>query len=339
MQTLDLMLRGAAIGASLFVGARLILGAVPPRKWVPLMALALCVSCYLIVSSPYIPQLPAGWENLAVAGAILTPLALTWTALELLFDGIRRHWIWLAFAAASAAAGLVSGVVPVLGVVHARSVALLYLGLLVLAAVSTPDDLVESRRRFRRGFVVAFGGLGVIIAVVEISFDTNALPDAMLLVQASAFVVLTILFGVWSLSPEAEIWCPAPSPKKPVTQPGSNPIIASLLAAMKDGAWRTEGLTIGTLAADLGVPEHRLRAAINRELGFRNFSAFINGYRIEGAMRDLDDVSQSDRTILQIAYESGFASLGPFNRAFREHTGSSPREYRNRPRKGADSFE
>ena len=29
----------------------------------------------------------------------------------------------------------------------------------------------------------------------------------------------------------------------------------------------------------LGTPEHRLRALINRKLGHRNFSSFLNGYR------------------------------------------------------------
>ncbi|MEH6359921.1 MAG: helix-turn-helix domain-containing protein, partial [Amylibacter sp.] len=96
------------------------------------------------------------------------------------------------------------------------------------------------------------------------------------------------------------------------------------------GAWREEGLTISRLAERLGVPEHKLRTVINRDLNFRNFSTFINGHRILAAMQAFDDPKQSDRAILEIAYDIGFSSLGPFNKAFRSHTGQSPREYRNR---------
>ena len=38
----------------------------------------------------------------------------------------------------------------------------------------------------------------------------------------------------------------------------------------------------------------------------------------------------SDHSIEAIAYDIGFASLGPFNRAFREETGVSPTEWRRK---------
>ncbi len=97
---------------------------------------------------------------------------------------------------------------------------------------------------------------------------------------------------------------------------------------MGAGAWRTEGLTIGALSGQLSVPEHRLRGVINRELGFRNFSTYVNEYRIAAAKAALRDPSRQGVTVLEIAYETGFASLGPFNRAFRAETGQNPTAYR-----------
>ena len=97
---------------------------------------------------------------------------------------------------------------------------------------------------------------------------------------------------------------------------------------MRDGVWREEGLSIGALAQRLNVPEHRLRRAINQGLGHRNFSSFINAARIEAAKAELRDPIKANRTVLEIAYTVGFASLGPFNRAFRAETGQSPTEYR-----------
>ena len=97
---------------------------------------------------------------------------------------------------------------------------------------------------------------------------------------------------------------------------------------MAAGYWREEGLTIGALAAQLHVPEHRLRRAINGGLGHRNFSSFINSHRIAAAKAQLADPEASCTTVLEIAYDVGFASLGPFNRAFRAETGQSPTEFR-----------
>jgi AraC-like DNA-binding protein len=93
-------------------------------------------------------------------------------------------------------------------------------------------------------------------------------------------------------------------------------------------AWRREGLTIGALAEAVGVPEHRLRRLINDHLGFRNFAAFVNVRRIEAAKALLADPAKARMTVAAIAYDLGFGSLGPFNRAFKEATGVTPTEYR-----------
>lgn len=76
------------------------------------------------------------------------------------------------------------------------------------------------------------------------------------------------------------------------------------------------------------MPEHQLRALINGELGHRNFSAFLNAYRLTEAKRLLADPEQARRQVLQIALDVGFGSIAPFNRAFKEATGRTPTEFR-----------
>ena len=39
--------------------------------------------------------------------------------------------------------------------------------------------------------------------------------------------------------------------------------------------YHREGLTIGSLSAEFGVQEYRLRQLINEGLGYRNFNAFF----------------------------------------------------------------
>jgi AraC-like DNA-binding protein len=93
-------------------------------------------------------------------------------------------------------------------------------------------------------------------------------------------------------------------------------------------AYRREGLTIGSLAAELGVPEYRLRQLINEGLGHRNFNSFVNGYRLAEARAALADPVQANVPILTIALDTGFQSLAPFNRAFKMTAGMTPTEYR-----------
>jgi AraC-like DNA-binding protein len=92
--------------------------------------------------------------------------------------------------------------------------------------------------------------------------------------------------------------------------------------------YRQEGLTIAGLARTLDLPEYRLRKVINQQLGYRNFNAFLNDFRIEDACRVLADPAQERLPILNLALDLGYGSPGPFNRAFRAKTGYTPTEYR-----------
>ena len=87
-------------------------------------------------------------------------------------------------------------------------------------------------------------------------------------------------------------------------------------------------------AARLGEPEHRVSRCISAATGFPNFNRLINHHRVEAAKGRLAAADET-RSILQIALDCGFASLGPFNRAFREETGMTPRAYRAAQRSGA----
>ncbi len=105
------------------------------------------------------------------------------------------------------------------------------------------------------------------------------------------------------------------------------------LLAILDGFMRSqrpfldEGLSLRSLAGRLQVPVHHLSMTINAELRV-NFHTYVNAFRVAEAARLLRDASQSDRTILDIAYESGFQSKAAFNRLFRLLVGTSPKEFR-----------
>jgi AraC-like DNA-binding protein len=121
---------------------------------------------------------------------------------------------------------------------------------------------------------------------------------------------------------------PTASSPDPV-DPLDRPTLARLQALMDGGqAWRREGLTIGLVAAEVGAPEHRLRRLINGALGYRNFADYLNARRIEAAKAALADPANARASISALAFDLGYASLGPFNRAFKEATGLTPSAWR-----------
>jgi AraC-like DNA-binding protein len=107
----------------------------------------------------------------------------------------------------------------------------------------------------------------------------------------------------------------------------------------EERVYRVEGLTIGALASRAGAPEYALRRLINGRLGYRNFNAYLNGWRLADAKAALIDPAQREVPISTIALDAGFSSLGPFNRAFKTAEGKTPSEYRDGSRLGDPSPE
>lgn len=91
-------------------------------------------------------------------------------------------------------------------------------------------------------------------------------------------------------------------------------------------------LTLTSLAVKLMMHPHDLSRIINQGIG-KNFSDFINEFRVREISRKIQDPAYDRLTLLGIAYESGFNSKRTFNRVFKEVTGKTPVEYKNSLRK------
>ena len=87
-------------------------------------------------------------------------------------------------------------------------------------------------------------------------------------------------------------------------------------------------LTLTTLAVKLSIHPHDLSRIINVGLE-KNFSDFINEFRVREVARKMQDPVYDRLTLLGIAYESGFNSQRTFHRVFKEMTGKTPLEYKN----------
>lgn len=89
-----------------------------------------------------------------------------------------------------------------------------------------------------------------------------------------------------------------------------------------------ENLKVSDIARELDAPEYLISKAIRTELGAANFNQYVNTLRIEHAQTLLADPDHLKTSILAIGLDSGFASVGPFTRAFKTKTGLTPSEYR-----------
>ena len=200
------------------------------------------------------------------------------------------------------------------------------------------DDLIEARRRTRLWFTVANAVAATLIVMGEIvySLQTGDRSDpAWLSTSRSAVALPVILFGAWwflRLRTEFLVFETVRTPEieSPSIDPKDRATHGRLVSMMEeDKLYREHGLGIGDLAAKLGVPEHQLRALINKGLGYRNFAAFLNRYRLAEAKAALADPEQARTPILTIAMDVGYASLATFNRAFKTEEGTTPSQFRS----------
>ncbi len=102
-----------------------------------------------------------------------------------------------------------------------------------------------------------------------------------------------------------------------------------VLQAINDDALLTmPTLKVSDLADHIGAQEYKVTRCITSHLQYRNFNHMVNNHRIERAIGVFKNPNYNHLHVATIAFDCGFNSLGPFNRAFKQHTGMTPREYR-----------
>lgn len=90
-----------------------------------------------------------------------------------------------------------------------------------------------------------------------------------------------------------------------------------------------EDCTMQLVSEGVGIPMHQLSYVLNKCCK-KNFSDFVNEYRIDLSRHLLQSISYERMTIEAIGFECGFGSISNFNKAFKKITNMTPSEYRNR---------
>lgn len=94
----------------------------------------------------------------------------------------------------------------------------------------------------------------------------------------------------------------------------------------QDAPYLDSDLTLKSLASHLEIHPNQLSWLINQEFN-KNFSGFINHYRVKAFKRISKDPKNSHITLIGLAYESGFNSKTVFNTFFKKETGMTPMQY------------
>ena len=90
--------------------------------------------------------------------------------------------------------------------------------------------------------------------------------------------------------------------------------------------YKNPNLTLTDLASRLNTNRNIISKAINQEFGM-NFNDFVNEKRAEAVIQKLKKGEHVANTLLGIALDCGFNSKTTFNRAFKKHTGTTPKQF------------
>ena len=342
MASLETAIRLMVIGQALLIAAVFLVGNGGRAARVSGAAVMLGAAAYLYMSGPLYGSLPSV-EPFLLLVTLAVPF-LVWSFARAIFDApwppmllnvaagalLIGTWLmhvvdgWVDPATASGASTVLrTG--GLIAMAHA----------LWLAWWGRPDDLVERRRRFRLMFVAVIALQVTAILTIELMFGVGRAPAWLDTTNVIVIAVVMLVLAIPMLRLRKVFFQPdqpLPDASAHLEETGAAHYLyhQRLLALMDEGFYRESGLTVPVLAKRLDYPEHQLRRLINGHMGYRNFSAFLNSYRIEDAKRQLADPELVRTPVLTIALDLGYGSLGPFNRAFKAETGMTPTEYRRR---------
>lgn len=253
---------------------------------------------------------PALWPQLVVATLFVTSLVLY-------------------FAESDAPGGLLGYVANVQSLIGST--------VLLMTFLEPFDGLntSPSERRFRLSFA------GGYLTILAIAFAVQLPEFAPWQTQTQIGLALTSLIAV-SFAVQHRMRHPlntsAPvKASRPRAQTIHDPALAQRLRSLLEDeqVFLDIDIKVAGVSQRLRTPDYKITQCLVSDLGFRNFNQMVNAYRIAEAKRRLASAQYDDCAILIIAMDCGFASIGPFNRAFKAQTDMTPSAYRRKARLAA----
>lgn len=180
-------------------------------------------------------------------------------------------------------------------------------------------------------FLPAFFRVGMLLALcwgISFSYRLFVYDPSYLFYQVFWFLAVAYVFWLaYSVVLNTELFDLPPSPIDRTLKTEDEQILARVITFLEvEKPYLEPQLKLADLAEATGTPRHELSRIINAGTG-QSFFDLINTLRINTFIEAYEAAAEHERSILQLAYQSGFNSKSAFNRAFRKVIGCSPSEY------------
>lgn len=280
-----------------------------------------CSIFYLVARSLFRENATIGWPQLLIVGLIVLP-------------GAAAPWLELGAAQGGEAGAAYAAVLHSM-----RNMQLMFSSTILVLAFwegirGWSDGLSTNERRLRMMYLSVYGMCVFAGTIWQAQPESSAFFDQLevLLQSISANVIVIISW----IAVQYRWTHPLTRPERVVETGDEDQLIARAVERqMRDErAYLIPDLKVATLARRLREPDYKISRAITRILGARNFNQYVNALRIEHAKAMLAGEAGRTRSILSVALDSGFASIGPFNRAFKASEDMTPRQYRSAAQDG-----
>ncbi len=310
------------------------------------IGLITCLISYILLTAPIEDHHYGSLRNILLLTTDLTPFAALWFTLDKLeknFKLIQQpRWLLMPLVIWLITLVYVFFILKGRSILHDvnHAVGIVVLVWTIYLCLSEYMDDLDNRRRNTRLLITAFCCF-YMVGLVSFEFLYQNIRDTSAFGLINAFIIFLLVFTILSklISPKTHVpqsstidiesALYSPLAKNKTKETIESVQLTALKKLMDDGIFLQQALTIGRLSEMLDIPPHQLRQLINKELGFSNFSHYLNTYRIPWVCEQLQDVSKKHLPILTLALEAGYGSIAPFNRAFKVKTGQTPKQYRD----------
>ncbi|WP_039911941.1 AraC family transcriptional regulator [Cellvibrio mixtus] len=347
LASVDFFIRYACIGQLMLLAVLFL--QYPIAKKLPIIErcipvlLTICFAAFLLLTAPFVPRPQGIARHILLWLTDATPFFLWWCGQSLFDDNFKlRRWPRWSLIALSLLALwhtyyflVLGGHGPYHDLNHVFGLVIM-VHLIVSVINNWRDDLIEQRRTARAWLVSLLALYFVILSVVELSNTGLNRNQIFMLATSILCLIGSTVIGLMMLnhriafiqtSNHTLTHIPDTTSELQGLGVADSELYERLKIFIENRGYLQSNLVISHLAAQLNCPEHHLRKLINHRLGYTNFAAFLNHYRIEEACARLKN---SPLPVLTIALDVGYGSIAPFNRAFKEITGETPTSYRNK---------
>ena len=224
------------------------------------------------------------------------------------------------------------GIEGVLDYLSAIAALALVLHLVWTLLAGREGDLRLKRRAARLWFPATAISLLLIDLTIDFTLGFGWRAPAFVLAQNSA--TLFLVLGVFMSTVQIDANQYAAGPKVLRSDEAAKALSqnARLIQTImeEEKLFLNPELRLSDIVKRLPLSEANTRSLIYSEFGCEHFRTFLNRYRVQEAQRLMCAPHHKEDKLIAIAFDSGFASLASFQRAFKRELGQTPSDWRRK---------